>query len=298
MTLSPARAPVADGALRAALAGALRRPRYEVLPLPGTADHCAAHLPSGVPVTVTASPRRGLESTMQLSETLAAAGFRAVPHLAARMVRDEAHLTELLARAGSAGVQDVFVIGGDADEPAGRFADACGLLAALRRLRESGVAHSVTGVGVAGYPEGHPRVGEAALLQALLAKQPLSTYVVTQMCFDPAAISDWVSAVRWSGVRLPVHVGVAGPVDRRRLLAVAARIGVGTSVRYLRRQRGGARLLRRGGYRPDRLVGELATELAQQRVAGLHLYTMGDLTGTEHWRLAMLDRIDQEQDDA
>lgn len=274
------------------LSGFLRRARYEVLPLPGTAELVERHVPPDLPVTVTASPRRGLEPTLELTETLARAGFLAVPHLAARTVRDERHLAEILHRVGEAGVREIFVIGGDSDQPAGPFPDANTLLLAVRRLQQAGGALHIERVGVAGYPEGHPLVPDAKLVGALLVKQPLSGYVVTQMCFAPRAVTRWIAEVRRAGVHLPVHVGVAGVVDQRRLLGIAARIGVGESVRFLHRQRRGLRLLR-PGYRPDLLLRRLAPDMSrpQYGVAALHVYTMGDIAATERWRRRMLDRL-------
>src|SRR5215218_3884116 len=88
-----------------ALAAALRRPRFEVLPLDGIEEQVLEHLGPDVKVTVTASPRKGLEATLDLSERLAAAGYSVVPHLSARLVRDEAHLREAVARLRAAGVR-------------------------------------------------------------------------------------------------------------------------------------------------------------------------------------------------
>lgn len=276
---------------RAALAAALRRPRVEVLPLAGTAELVEQHLPRELPVTVTASPRHGLEPTLALTETLARVGFPAVPHLAARLVYDEAHLTEILHRLEAAGVGDVFVVAGDGERPAGDFTDSLQLLTAMHRLRESGVARGLNQVGVTGYPEGHPLISDEELMRALCTKQPLSTYVVTQMCFGAKAVSSWVTEARQSGLRLPVHVGVAGAIDQRKLLRVVGRIGVGQSARFLRKHRHGlVRLLRPGGYRPDHVVLRLAADMADpaRRVAGLHLYTLGDVAATEQWRQQML----------
>jgi len=276
-----------------ALAGLLLRPRYEVLPLAGTAEQVEQHVPTALPVTVTASPRRGLEPTLALAEVLARHGFNAVPHLAARLVYDESHLAEILSRLDEVGVQDVFVVTGDGDTPVGDFADSLQLVTALERKRRSGSSRSLNSVGITGYPEGHPTVTDIELSRALLAKQPLSSYVVTQMCFDPTAVRRWVEHVRALGLRLPVHAGVAGVVDRLKLLRVATRIGVGTSLQFLRKHHGGAKLLRPGGYRPDELVSELATGVVHenQGVAGLHVYTLGDVAATERWRRELLDRL-------
>lgn len=275
-----------------ALAVLLERPRYEVLPFPGTADECREHLPPTLPVTVTASPRRGLEPTIVLTEELARSGYAAVPHLAARMLRDEGQVGETLARLDEAGVRDVFVVAGDGAVPVGDFSDSLQVLRAVERLRAAGGAPRLQSVGVAGYPEEHPLVAADALERALLAKQPLSGYVVTQMCFEAGAVLGWIDHVRRLGVSLPVHIGVAGAVDRLKLVRVASRIGVGTSLRFLRRHRGGTGLLS-SGYRPDRLLERLASDAPPGAVAGLHVYTLGDVATTERWRRRLLDRLSE-----
>lgn len=278
------------------LADALRRPRYEVLPLDGTAEQVQAHVPRDLPVTVTASPKRGMEATLALTEALAQLGYRVVPHLSARLVRDEAHLTEILQATDAANVQDVFVVSGDLDRPTGAFPDSLTLLTAIHRLRQSGIGHRLEQVGITGYPEGHPMASAAELTEALHAKAPLSTYVVTQLCFDAAAVSSWVTSVRRAGVTLPVHVGVPGAVDQLKLLRIAQRIGVRASARFARKQRGMSQLVQPGGYRPDRLVQRLASDLGErERVAGLHVYTFGDVAATEQWRQRTLDRLGRDR---
>src|SRR5205085_12017166 len=106
------RAPSATGAGRDALARLLRRPRYEVFPVEGIADEVVAHVPTEIKVTVTSSPSRGMEATLRLCEQLASAGFEVAPHLAARIVRDEEHLREILERLNAIGVRVVFAIAG------------------------------------------------------------------------------------------------------------------------------------------------------------------------------------------
>jgi len=284
-----------EGRQRRALAALLDRSRYEVLPLAGTAEQVELHVPRSLPVTVTASPRKGLEPTLELTEALARGGFSPVPHLAARLVYDERHLTEILARLDEAAVRDVFVVAGDG-EPVGDFADSLQLLTAISRLRRSGYGSHLRLVGVAGYPEGHPLVSDDDLDRALLAKQPLSGYVVTQMCFDAGAVRRWVSQARDRGLSLPIHAGVAGAVDRLKLVRVAGRIGVGGSVRFLRKHRGGTTLLRPGGYRPDRLLEELTFDTGgpDRGLAALHVYTLGDVAATERWRRDLLDRLTED----
>ncbi|MGH3516749.1 MAG: methylenetetrahydrofolate reductase [Haloechinothrix sp.] len=291
---STARAVTAVQVPAQALATALRHLRYEVLPLAGTEDLVVRHVPRDLPVTVTVSPRRGLEPTIALTEALCRRGFRAVPHLAARLIVDDAHLADLLRRLDQAAVTDAFVVAGDVERPVGVFADSLTLLRSMHRLRQSGAGHRLEQVGVAGYPEGHPLVSTGQLAEAVLAKQAMATYVVSQMCFDAAVISAWVTRIRGQGVSLPVHIGIAGVVDRRKLLRVAGRIGLGPSARFLRKHRHGlVRLLQPGGYRPDHLVRQLSAEMAQPErgIAGLHVYTLGDLASTEQWRGQALDRL-------
>ena len=78
--------------LEALLHGFISRPRYEVFPAKGTEQAVADWVPAGMTVTVTASPAKGLDATIELTERLVARGYRVVPHLAARSVADQAHL--------------------------------------------------------------------------------------------------------------------------------------------------------------------------------------------------------------
>jgi methylenetetrahydrofolate reductase (NADPH) len=272
-----------------AVVQALRRPRYEVLPLGDVVDLVAEHVPRDVTVTVTASPGRGLASTLDVAERLAAHGHRVVPHLAARLVAGETQLKEILERLRGCGVGDVFVIAGDVREPAGPFGGALDLLAAMAEL-----GHRLDQVGIAGYPERHPFIHDDITIQAMWDKRRFATYIVSQLCFHPRVVAAWVHRVRRRGVDLPIHVGVPGPVDAGRLLRISTRIGIGESARFARRHTGWLpRLLRVGGYRPGRLVDGLAASLADpaSRVAGLHLYTFNEVARTERWRQETLGRL-------
>jgi methylenetetrahydrofolate reductase (NADPH) len=264
------------------VAALLVRPRFEVVPLSGVEGE-VAHLPPAATVTVTCSPRRGVDATVDLAARLAGRGFRAVPHLAARLVRSDAHLEEIVGRLVDAGVVDVFVIGGDPAHPVGPYDAAGPVLEAL-----SDLDGPFPEVGVGGYPEGHPLIPEARLDRVLLDKQRLATYIVTQICFDPGALLRWVARVRRLGVHLPVHVGLPGAVTRRKLLEIGFRIGVGDSIRYLSKHGGlVARLVRRGTYRPDAFLAGLS--VGSPELAGLHLNTFNQIRSTERWRRRALD---------
>ncbi|MGH9245345.1 MAG: methylenetetrahydrofolate reductase [Acidimicrobiales bacterium] len=277
MTGHPAPPPEAWAA--AGVAPLLARARFEVIPLRGVEEE-VAHLPPGRTVTVTCSPRQGIEATVALAERLAERPFRVVPHLAARLVRGSSHLRQIADRLEAAGVQDVFVIGGDPPEPVGPYASAGSLLHALAER-----GHRFRHVGIAGYPERHPFVGRDDLYAALLDKQPFATYIVTQICFDPTAIFWWLAQIRERGIQLPVSIGLPGAVSRRRLLEVALKIGVGDSLRYLTKHGHVVARLGRGSFRPDGFLARLSPYLEEpgHNLQAFHLNTFNQVRSTERW---------------
>src|SRR4051795_7419103 len=111
----------------------LQHTRYEVLPTATIEDKLLEHVPVDRTITVTASPSKGLEPTLDLTERLTGHGYVAVPHLAARMVRDKAELIEICERLTGKGIARVFVPGGDADPP-GAYPDALSMLEDLREI--------------------------------------------------------------------------------------------------------------------------------------------------------------------
>ncbi|MFI0928647.1 5,10-methylenetetrahydrofolate reductase [Streptomyces sp. NPDC021012] len=263
--------------------------RYEVLPAKATEDKVLAHVPRDVVVTVTASPVKGLEPTLDLAGRLAANGYRVVPHVPARLLRDEAHLKDVVDRLRGAGVDDVFVPAGDADPPAGTYD---GALPVLRGLSELG--RPFARVGVTGYPESHPLIHDDVTIQAMWDKREHATYIVSNLCFDPRVLGEWIARIRRREVTLPVHLGVAGPVQRAKLLTMATKIGVGESTRFLTRHASWfLRFATPGGYSPDRLLarGGKALTAPSAGVAGLHLFTFNQIAETERWRRAVIDRL-------
>jgi methylenetetrahydrofolate reductase (NADPH) len=274
---------------RQAVVDALRRPRYEVFPLDSVVDRVAEHVPTEVTLTVTASPTRGMARTLDVAERLAGQGRRVVPHLSARLLRDEAHVKDVLERLAEGGIADAFVVAGDVKEPVGGFTGALDLLVAMADL-----GHQLDQVGITGYPERHPFIDDDVTVQAMWDKRRFATYIVSQVCFDPRVIAAWVRRVRRRGVDLPIHVGVPGPVDAAELLGISSRIGVGESARFLRRHTSWLpHLLRPGPYRPNRVVEGLAGTLADpaDRVAGFHVYTFNQVARTERWRQDALARL-------
>ncbi len=265
----------------------LANARFEVLPTARVQEAVATHLPPGCTVTVTASPSRGLEATVALTERLAACGYDVVPHLAARMIAGRSELVEITARLRESGVTTVFVPAGDAD-PVGSY---CGALDLLDDL--VAIGNPFAQVGVTGYPESHPAIHDDVTVQTMWDKRRYATQIVSNLTFDPRVLSSWVQRVRARGVTTPILVGLPGPVDRTQLLSMATKIGVGESTRFLAKNRGAfARIAAPGGYDPLRLLTRAAGVLGddQMFVSGLHLFTFNQVAETEVWRRAQLAR--------
>jgi methylenetetrahydrofolate reductase (NADPH) len=273
---------------RATLADVLRSPRYEIFPADGVLDVVARHVPKDITVTVTASPRRGLPATVQLAMRLARLGYHAVPHLSARLIHDRHELGQILDAIRPAGITEIFVVAGDAREPAGEFPDALSLLAALPP------DHGLTEIGVTGYPESHPFIHDDVTIQAMWDKRRFATYMVSNLSFDPVTVRRWVERVRRRGVQLPIYIGMAGLADPARLLRVSTKIGVADAARFLRGHPSWvARMFLPGRYEPGRFVTAMWPELAQpeRRIAGLHVFTFNEIEPTERWRREMLARL-------
>ncbi len=271
------------------LADMLASARYEVLPTGSIEDKVLAHVPLETTVTVTASPAKGIEATLALTERLARQGYSAVPHLASRMVSGRAELSEIATRMKEAGVTTVFVPGGDQDPPAGDYTSALDLLEDLTAL-----GSPFPEVGIAGYPESHPTISDDLTVQAMWDKRRHATHVVSNLSFDPQTIRGWVDRMRARGITMPVLLGIPGPIDRAKLLTMATKIGVGDSTRFLSKHKGTfARLAAPGGFTGERFLEQCAPVLAhpEARVTGLHVYTFNQVAETEAWRKSYLERL-------
>ena len=280
-----------EDVISAEVAGALRAlvssPKFELIPLSNALDRAAA-LPPGATVTVTASPSHGIEATFDLAEDVAALGHEAIPHLSAHMVRGREHLRDLVQRAHDTGLRSAFVVGGDAKDR-GEFHDGISLLRAMEEI-----GHPFLQIGVPSYPEGHPDIPDDVLLTTLLEKQRYASYMATQMCFNPEAITRWVGGLRSQGVTLPIHLGVPGVAEITKLMRVAARIGVADSARYLKKNRKiVGHLLSPGSFGPDALLEGLGATVADPAAAiqRLHVFTFNEVGATVAWQQRMLAEL-------
>jgi methylenetetrahydrofolate reductase (NADPH) len=252
---------------------------------PGEIDACADLLMPGTAVYISMPPGQTYDGTVALAARLRHAGFRPVPHFAARRIASVEALDEYLKRvAGEAGVDSALVIGGDSDRASGPFDSSLALLE-TGLFQRYGIVH----VGVAGYPEGHPRIPASALETGLAAKKSLARragldlQVVTQFCFESEPVLSWAAGIQGRG--LPVRVGLAGPASLPRLLRYAVLCGIGNSVRALKaRPQAITRLLVEAG--PEVVVRELARR-GGAPIAGAHFFCFGGLVRTARWLRAV-----------
>ena len=258
--------------------------RYEVVPLKSLRDQIP-HLPPGCSVSVTVSPTKGIEPTLQLSAELNGGGHHAVPHIAARLVEGRDHVEKIAARLNEHGITEIFVVGGDPD-PVGPYTDGLSLMRDLLPL-----CQTVRTVGYPAYPDHHMVIPDAALDEALLAKQALlrelgfEAFVSTQMCFNAKTIEHWLVRQRSRGLELPVHLGVPGAVDRTRLLSLGTRLGIGSSLRYLRKNSGAIlRMFSPGSYDPNKLITPISRHADELDITALHVFTFNSIESTAAWQ--------------
>ncbi len=249
-------------------------------------DTYASLVPAGTDVHVAWLPRMPYHHVASAARRLRQVGMNPVPHITPRQLASREAAEDFLARLrDDAGVTRALLVAGDG-EPVGPYESSVQFLAT--GLLE---AHGIRSVGVAGYPEGHPRIPEAAIAAALehkieeAARRGLELSIVTQFCFDGEVVLDWLARLRGRGVAAPVRVGVAGPASVRALLGYAARCGIGESIRAVRaRAISLPHLL--DEHAPDRVVRRIAAGGAALGIAGVHCFPFGGFARGARWLAA------------
>lgn len=240
-----------------------------------------------IEVFVANLPNESADVLVDAAIRLRRAGLAPVPHVVARNVTSAAELDDMLARlAGEAGVERALVLGGDRDRSAGPFDAALQLI-------ETGLfqKHGIGRIALACYPEGHPRISNRQLDEALAAKlaaaasQGLDVLLVSQFAFEAEPVIALARRLRAAGVKAPLRVGVAGPANRMTLIKYAMRCGVGASLRALRERHDLARNML-AGETPERLLGEIALAQAADPslgIGGVHFFTFGAAAKSIQW---------------
>jgi len=283
---SPASA--TDLGVQARLSELLIGGSFELLPREmHRAREIAALLPADTCVYIPSLPGLPLARTLEAVKAIRAAGLDPVPHVSARRILNGDDFRAFLKEAvSSSGVHRVLLLGGDEPKPKGPFTDSLQILES-GLLKDSGIKE----IGVAGYPEGHPRIPAAELSAAfqkklkMTAEQGLGMYVVTQFSFAPNRVVDYCAQLARVAPDVSVYVGVAGPTDPVALARYAQRCGVSASLRALKNLGSGIAQLVTHSDPRDQLVAIARYSLQREpsNVVGVHIYGFGGALRTASW---------------
>lgn len=251
------------------------------------ADEVAALRPAGSCVYIPSLPGLPLARTLDAVAAIRRAGLDPVPHVSARRILNGEEFREFLKKASAEhGVHRVLLLGGDEPRPKGPFRDSLQILEE-GLLPECGIRE----IGIAGYPEGHPRIPrnalEAALTRklALAGEQSIGVYVLTQFSFSPARVVEYCATLARLHAGLPVYVGIAGPTDPVALARYAQRCGVSVSLRALRTLGTSIAQLVSNTDPRDQVaaIARYNRNREPSNVVGVHLYSFGGAVRTAAW---------------
>ena len=207
-----------------------------------------------------------------------------IPHLTC-VCHNEGEIASILQRYASRGVSNILALGGDPPKRDGyrkeddRFQHAVDLVKFIRKFNETG-AHPDRrgfGIGVAGFPEGHPATPNR-LLEMDHLKEKVDAgadYIVTQLFFDNRDFLDFRDRCELAGVRVPIIAGIMPIVSvsgLRRMadLAGGARFPA-KLLRSLQRCQDDPEMVSRVGIH---YASEQCHDLLENEVRGIHFYTL------------------------
>jgi methylenetetrahydrofolate reductase (NADPH) len=249
------------------------------------AGEVAALLPADSCVYIPSLPGLPLARTLEAVAAIRAAGLDPVPHVSARRIRDREEFGEFLKKAVTEQrVHRVLLLGGDEPKPKGPYVDSLQILES-GLLRDSGIRE----IGVAGYPEGHPRISNLAesfeKKRRLAKEQGLGLYVVTQFSFAPSRVVEYCANLARTAPEVSIYVGVAGPTDPVALARYAQLCGVSVSLRALKNLGTGiARLVTNVDPREQLVaIARYSRSREPSNVVGVHIYSFGGAVKTAAW---------------
>ena len=256
------------------------------LPKKSEVEKLAELVPAGTEVYLSTLPHVSLDQQIETAHIVRVNGLEPVLHVAARYFATRTELVGYLARAGrETAAENMLIIGGDADRPNGEFDSALSLI-------KSGLLndYGIRRIGVAGYPDGHPKISSDALIEALGAKietaqaAGIAPHITTQFCFEAAPILAWLKDIRERWPDVPVKIGIAGPTGFKTLLKFAVRCGVNTPRTGIAQKLTMASKIAKT-FSPGDLLDDLDTGLGQIGGGKLsaHFFSFGGLEKTATW---------------
>ncbi len=250
-----------------------------------------ALLPAGTRVYIAHIEGTPIADMVATAARLRREGYEPMPHFPARIIPDRATLADWIARyKGEADVKQALLLGGGVNTPAGEFD-------ASMQLIETGLFDGFKRLHVAGHPEGNKDIdkdgGDRIVMQALKWKQAFSERsdaemaIATQFCFEAEPVIAWADRLAAEGIRLPIHIGVAGPAKLQTLIKFAIACGVGASLRVLqKRAMDVTKLLL--PYEPTEFVAALAAHKAKNPAFGIeavHFFPLGGIKTNADWTI-------------
>lgn len=264
---------------------------YSIEVMPRTAEKVedfSAILPKGTRVYIAHIDGTTIEDMVATAKRIGAEGFAVMPHFPARIIRDKATLADWVARYRDVGVNQGLILAGGLGAPVGDFSTSMQLL-------ETGAFTGFDRLHVAGHPEGNKDIDpdgsdrmvmEAARWKSAFAERTdAQMAMATQFCFDAGPVIAWVDRLAKEGVKLPVHIGVAGPAKLQTLIKFAISCGVGPSLKVLqKRAMDVTKLLL--PYEPTEFLTELAAHKAANPdfgIAQVHFFPLGGIKTNAQW---------------
>ena len=220
-------------------------------------------LPKVKDVYITMLPGNDYKDVASKATELKKSGFNPVPHFPARSIKNQAELKDFVNRCKDSGVKQALIIGGSV-QPVGDF--HCSL-----QLLETGLFEGLR-IGIAGHPDGSPDISDSDLEKAMSDKKPYAEYIVTQWLMNPDPIIRFVT-----NQKLPVHVGITGPMRISGLIKFANIVGAKNSINFIKSNLGKAfDLLKTQD--PNDLIDKVKSV-----TNNFHIYTFGGLEETNKW---------------
>ena len=269
---------------------------YSIEVMPRTAEKVENFrdlLPAGTRVYIAHIEGTPIEEMVATAARLNADGFKVMPHMPARIIKDKATLENWIAMyQGEADVKQALLLAGGVKTPHGDFSDSM-------QLMETGLfdKHGFERLHVAGHPEGNRDIdtdgSRLHVDEALRWKQGFSERtdakmaIATQFAFDAKPIIEWADSLKHAGIDLPIHIGIAGPAKLQTLIKFAIACGVGPSLKVLqKRAMDVTKLLL--PYEPTDVITELAAHKAANpdfNVTNVHFFPLGGIKTNANWAI-------------
>ncbi len=269
---------------------------YSIEVMPRTAakiDDFRDLLPQNTRVYVAHIEGTPIEEMVDTAKRLKNEGFDVMPHFPARIIKDQATLSDWIARyQGEADVKQALLLAGGVDKPYGDYHCSMDLLE-TGEFDKAGFTH----LHVAGHPEGNMDIDKdgttANVDSAISWKQEFSKRtnakmaMATQFCFESGPVIEWADRMAASGIDIPIHIGVAGPAKLQTMIKFSMACGVGASLRVLkRRAKDVTKLLL--PFKPDEFLTDLAAHKASNPnflITNVHFFPLGGIKTNATWAM-------------